>query len=170
LETIEAIYARHSSRAFTDEPVTDWQISLLLKAAQCAPVGHGEYASMELTVVTDREVLIEINERTRFKSATSPIYNAPVLIIVSAQPSPLAKNIHIASAACVAENMLVAAADMHLQSIFLWGAIERLRDCPELVERLGINPGRIPVCAVGIGHAVDNLDRHASHRIDVNYV
>ncbi|MGN0035408.1 MAG: nitroreductase family protein [Coriobacteriales bacterium] len=170
METIEAIYSRHSSRSFTDEPVTDWEISLLLKAAQCAPVGHGEYDSLQITVITDREVLVEINEKTRFSSASSPIYNVPLLILVSAKPSALARNMHIASAACVVENMLIAAADMRLQSVFLWGFVERLKNCPELVERLGIETGRLPVCGAGIGHAVDGLERKAPHRIDVSYV
>ncbi|MGI6216916.1 MAG: nitroreductase family protein [Coriobacteriales bacterium] len=160
METMDAIIARHSTRAFTDEPVTEDQLNKILAAADASPIGMKMNDNFHLTVITDKKILGEIASGGDIDPHTSevrdPIYGAPLLIIVSGREFDMAPGIEIADASCVIENILIAATDLGLENIFLWGFIHRmLPGKPQLLEALQIPEGMHPICAAAIGHGVE---------------
>ena len=53
---------RYSCRSFSEEPLTEAELSELISAANGAPVGSARYMDLHLTVVRDRAVLDKMTE------------------------------------------------------------------------------------------------------------
>lgn len=49
MNTLETICARKSIRSYTGEQITEEQLNHILKAADAAPIGMGQYENMHLT-------------------------------------------------------------------------------------------------------------------------
>lgn len=71
---LELLSRRYSVRAFSDEQLTDEELSVLLKAAQLSPTAMNRQ-SFRLCVVQSAEGLAKIDESTKCR------YNAPTVII-----------------------------------------------------------------------------------------
>ena len=50
-------------------------------------------------------------------------------------------HIEYCNAGCVIENMCLAAADLGLGSCYIWGALKKLRNRPEVVAKLNLPEG-----------------------------
>lgn len=53
MNTMETICSRKSVRTYTGEQITEEQLNTILKAANAAPVGMGQYEGVHLTVITN---------------------------------------------------------------------------------------------------------------------
>lgn len=58
---METICSRKSVRTYTGEQITEEQLNTILKAANAAPVGMGQYEGVHLTVITNTELLDRID-------------------------------------------------------------------------------------------------------------
>jgi nitroreductase len=76
METLEAIFNRRSIRDYSDVPVTDAEIEILLKSAFSAPTAVNTQP-WEFVVINEKEVLDKIREKMLFAR-----YNAPLGIVV----------------------------------------------------------------------------------------
>jgi hypothetical protein len=84
-------------------------------------------------------------------------YGAPTLIMISSNlsvkndnefsliPTSKMAGIDIASAACIADTMLVAATDVGLASIYLCAFVEGFNNEPDLIKELGLPDGFRPL-------------------------
>ena len=61
MNTMETLTSRRSIRSYTGEQISSEELSLLLKAANAAPVGMGQYNSVHLTVIQNGELLQKID-------------------------------------------------------------------------------------------------------------
>ena len=123
----EVLKARVSTRDFTDRPVPAEAIGTITEAALYAPVGMHRYDTLHLSVITDRDVL----ERIRRCAAAAagdekadPLHGAPVLIVVSSSQEGTIAGLNVS---CLVENMLLAATDLKLGSLYVHGAVNALR-------------------------------------------
>ena len=140
METMKAITKRKSTRAFDPEKkVAESKLNAILTAGCAAPVGAGDYASLHLTVIQNRETLDKISKAVQavLKVERDVLYGVPVLVLVSSSEHKF-PNVQYANVGCVMENMLLAAADLEVDSIYLWGAVNVLAQIPELQKELGI--------------------------------
>lgn len=172
METLKAIARRKSTRDFTSEQISAASLTMILKAGCAAPVGMGRYDSLHLTVIQDKE-LLEAASRTgkeRMGTDNDPLYHAPTLVIISAKPIPELPGIELANASCVAENMMLAATDAGISSVYLWGVPFALKQNTAFVERLGLPDGFQPVIAVALGYAAhpDGSEKELRVSIGVN--
>ena len=90
MELMNAILNRQACRSYEGKQIDKAALNVILQAGNAAPVGHGEYDKMHLTVVQDPQVLSVIDRGTaEFFGDLSmhPLYGAPTLIVVSAQQS-----------------------------------------------------------------------------------
>lgn len=147
-ETIDTILSRSSCLDYLDKPVSDEVIDTLVTAGRYAPTSGGRQP-WHFTVVKDKEMLDKIstlvygnflemaakikeeNEKGGVKKTpfsgydenptpASVRYNAPLIIIVSGNPSMSRNNVFDC---CLAtENMYIAAQSMGLSSLW-WGAL-----------------------------------------------
>jgi len=176
MQTLESIAKRKSTRDFDpNKSVPDEVVDTIVKAGCQAPIGGNQRDSLHLTVCRSRDILDEINQAT---AAAMKIelrdffYGAPAVIFVSAAPKQMAPSVEYANAACVIENMLIAATDAGVDNIYLWGAVQALARNPELCAKMGIPEGFKPVSAAALGYSLSGASqpRELSVSLSTNYI
>jgi len=174
METLKAIAKRKSTRAFsTEKQVGEADIKTILSAGCAAPVGAADYPSIHLTVIKDKAVLAKITKtvQTAFKMDRDTLYGAPVLILVSSS-EPKFPNIQYANVGCIMENMLLAATDIGIDNIYLWGGVTVIAKTPELLKDCGIPKGFTPISGAALGYAAESnsAEKKMAITLSVNYV
>ena len=172
METMQALLSRQSVRAYQSKQLTDEQVKTLLQAAMAAPTAMGRFNEMHLTVIQNQELLKQITLQARKVSGkvdANPLYGAPTIIMVSCMTG---RSTMAANAACMVENMSLAAADMGLGSVYLWGFIEGMLTNQGLVNALQLPDGFIPVSAIAVGYPEEELKTRdvPVNKVGVNYI
>lgn len=177
METMKTLVTRKSVRSYTDAPVTEEELNLILKAANASPVGMAKYENVHMTVIEDPGLLhaIDRNGAEFFKDPSrTPLYGAPVLIVVSTKRSGVAAqdNVPCANVAMIVHNMCLAAIDAGLGSCAIYGCTAALSQNEELTARLNLLEGFVPTGSVIIGHTEEELAEREipMDRICTNYV
>lgn len=157
METLKAIFTRQSVRNYTSEQISREDLEIVIKAACAAPVANGKFEEVHLTVLQNKELMEKITAcaaKTTGNPDLKPFYGAPTVILVSCLPG---KNLVYANAACLIENMAVAAADRGLGSVYLWGFIDSLCKDTVLLKELKLPEGFTPISAIAVGHPTTPL-------------
>lgn len=154
---LDNIATRTSIRAFTDEPVSDADIEILLRAAMAAPSAMNRQP-WEFIVLKDRDTLDALAGKLRYAKMLT---QAPLAIVVCAETRLTLRDgsevenmfwEHDASAAT--ENLLLAAHAIGLGAV--WTAASDPERAATVREALGI-PGTImPLCIVPVGHPAES--------------
>lgn len=155
MNTLEAICSRKSIRSYTGESITNEELNTILKAANASPVGMGQFESLHLTVITNKELLGKIEATTAAmfgKPDMHPLYDAPTLILVSSKkPAPMMENVAYSNAAIMVHNMALAATELGVGSCYIWGATAALSRNAEILAKLNLPEDFIPCCAIALG-------------------
>lgn len=175
MEMMKAIAVRKSTRSYKSEQISDDSLNTVLNAGCAAPVGMGSYDSVHLTVIQSSSLLDKITKATAnaFGSPNmKPFYGAPTLIVVSGKANDKAPHIEIANAACVIENMALAATDIGLGSVYLWGFLASFSKEKELLKELNLPEGFIPVSGIALGYPTEPLtkERELKQTIKINTI
>jgi nitroreductase len=156
METLKAIAKRKSTRGFADRQIPDAALETIIDAGCAAPIGMRAYDSMHITVVQDGAMIKRISDAVS-KASPRPgmdiYYGAPTVIIISAKTPPAMPGIDQANAACIAENMLLAATDQGIDNIYILGTLFAFQQDPELLKVVGIPDGFAPAASVALGYA-----------------
>lgn len=139
METLKAIAARSSVRSFTAEQIPEEKLTTILSAGCAAPVSMNQYDHMHLTVLQDPALIAQLSGAVQkiMKTPNDPLYGAPAVVLLSAKEMP-APGLDYTSAGCIAQNMMLAAADMDLGSVIVWGTAFAVNNIPALKTALGI--------------------------------
>jgi nitroreductase len=196
MDFFELLKHRRSTRKFTGESISRENMSQILLAANSAPVGSNMYKDIHLTVVQNRELLDRLSEAAvkRFEDKRKmkailgdmkpeaispavirdPFYGATAAIFISHKNQTVQPGIEFANAACVAFLVHLAATELGLGSVFIWGVLEAMREIPELDNSslLDLPDGFMPLLGVAIGYTAKDLSPRElkSERITVNYL
>jgi nitroreductase len=176
-ETIRSIYRRHSVRLFTDRPVSDEDLRVILAAANQAPSAHNQQA-WRFIVIRKERTRLELAEMVRgragdfsrasstlLRRAVRSIVSAPVIVAVAntgeltrrGSESPevyeeaggdVFRTMEIQSSAAAVENLLLAAASLGIGSVWL-GILVLLKR--EVLEFLGEPAGEL-MAVVALGY------------------
>lgn len=157
MEWNELITKRYSCREYLDGQITTAQLKAILQAGCAAPVARGKFEQLQITVVQNKELLEQIDQAAKQSygdDSFSCTRGAPTVILVSVQEeqgqiSPMM----LASAACVVENMHLAATDLGLGSVYL-GSIQAVNNSFEVLYKLKLQDGFWPVLALAVGDSV----------------
>lgn len=174
METLEAIARRKSVRDFDpDRQVPEEALETILKAACSAPVGHGEYKALHLTVVQDADMLDTIRE-TAVNCFRDPIldiyYGAPMVIIISSNHGSVPE-LDMANAGTIAQNMMLAATDLGVDSVYIWGTVLAFRSEPDLADDVDLPDGFEPIASVAFGYSKNpGNEQQTPHTIKINRV
>ena len=172
MNTMDAIKARHSTRAFTGKQISPEDLDAILFAGGQAAVGGADFKSMKIFAVQDPALLQAIDEASATRRPGShPLYGAPTLVVLASKESIL-PNIEFTNAGCVLQNMLIAATDLGIDSIYLWMPMYGINEDPELIGRLGFPEGFSCVGAVALGYAAKEFRKPKAdeQRIEVAYI
>lgn len=154
---------RKSVRKFTDQQITEKELSDILLAANSAPVGSAFFKDIHLIVVQNNDILNKLSQaqnkrfedKKRMKEilgenspvldvektikAPDPFYGAPTVIFVSHRNQKIQPGIEYSNVACITFAMHLAATYLGLGSVFLWGVLEAMRELPELDNSFLLN-------------------------------
>lgn len=159
MEFTKTLRLRRSTRAFGPEQITEEQLNTILNAAYLSPVGMGRYDCLQLRVVQDSEILAALN--ADFAAAVGsmdaqPTYGAPtVIFVLGRRDDP--EMVTGANAACIVENMILAATDLGLGSVYLMGICTELKDSAHAAALLQIPHQFRMVSALAVGTPVEPL-------------
>jgi len=159
----ETILVRESVRAYLDKPVSNDDLEKIIEAGRWAPNGGPFQISVirnaslrkkinDSTLKAMRESGIEFAKKRASLPGYQPLYQAPVLILLSA-PGELPNSPF--NTALAAENMILEATGLGLGSCFLLSPKRVLdgKHNTELDKEAGIPEGYKLQCAVIVGHA-----------------
>lgn len=178
MEYLELLQKRTSSRKFTEEPLSEEELSRIMEAGEYAPVGSNRYQDLLLTAVTDKKVLQKLAEAALIrrsntaemaaiinnvsnaaeileqKNAYDPFYHAPAVIFVSHRKQDLEPHIEWCNAASVVLAMHLAAIDAGLGSCYMWFVLDSMRRLPELdhTNLLQLPEDFEPLLGLAVGH------------------
>lgn len=152
-------------RKYTGEPPSDEQLEQVLCAAMCAPVVMADYNNVKIGVVSDPALLALIDGAGKqlFGSPKmkSPLYHAPLLIVVSARIYPGRENAMFSSCAMIVHNMALAATELGLGSVCIWASITAVAHDQRVRDMLRLPEGFFPCCALTLGQTPDTFPRRA---------
>ena len=170
---VEAILSRHSIRKFTDQPISDELLKLLLKAGYHAPSGHN-MQTWQFTVVRDREKIERLKTATQEAAKANKVhcygFNNPTTVILVSNDKRNADGCQDAS--CAAENILLAAHACGLGAAWI-NALMTLRDASpvkEVLDEYGV-PARHTVWSmIALGYPAEEPKLLAKKETVVKYV
>lgn len=162
MEMMKVISMRKSTRSYKPEQISDESLSNIINAGCAAPVGNGAYDTVHLTVIQNSNLLNRIAKTAAniFGAPdANPLYGAPTLVIVSRLPNEHFPNIEMANAACIIENMNLAATDAGIGSVYILGALCAFNADKELLKELNLPEGFVPVSGIALGYSVEPLSQ-----------
>lgn len=175
MELMKAIAMRKSTRSYKVEQISDETLNTIINAGCAAPVGHGAYDAVHLTVVQNSDLLNRITKTAANVFGTPKanlLYGAPTLVIVSGKPNDKFPNAEIANAACIIENMALAATNIGIGSVYLWGILCAFNADKELLKDLNLPEGFIPASSIALGYPTEPLtaEKELKQTIKINTV
>ena len=175
MEMIKTIAMRKSTRGYKAEQISDESLTAILNAGCAAPVGMGAYDSVHITVIQNPDLLDKITNATANAFGNpkmKPFYGAPTLVIVSGKPNEKSPNIEVANAACIIENMALAATNISIGSVYLWAFLASFSADKELLKKLNLPKGFVPVSGIALGYATEPLtkEKELKQTIEINTI
>lgn len=144
------IFTRRSVRAFTAEPVTQEQLTQLLKAAMRAPSSMNQQA-WEFVVIRDKQTMLEI---LQFHPHAVPVKQADCIIVVCANlpKRKFPTDAYILDCAAATQNILLEAVHLDLGAVWLgmYPYPERMEGMKKL---LSLPEDVVVISAVAVGHS-----------------
>ncbi len=174
MELLETLRKRQSTRLYAEGQIPDDALEQILLAGSMAPIGQRLYDTLHITVIQNKELLDEISRITaisRGKPETNPLFNAPTLIVVSSSDTR-GTSIEYANAACMLENMTLAATALGLGSIYLWGVISATNKTPSTLQKLNLPEGHKALSSLAVGIPKQPLAnmKDLTHQFSIDYI
>lgn len=155
MNTMDTICSRKTIRDFTGENITENELKTVITAANASPVGMGAFETLHLTVITNKELLCQIDKagaKMFGKEDIHPLYGAPTLILVSSKkPEPNMENVIYSNAAIMAHNMVLAATQAGIGACYIWGATMAIAKSEDILNQINLPKDFIPCCSVALG-------------------
>lgn len=144
---IEAIENRRSIRKFTEDAVSPEKVSQVLEAARLAPSWKNLQA-WEILVVTDSRKRREVAEALEGNPAQKGITQAPVLLVVCADPDMSGvmgdKEYYMADIGIIMAHIMIQAAEIGLGTVFIGlfdeNKIREILPVPEKYRIVALTP------------------------------
>ena len=149
---IDNLFARRSIRKYTGAPVSEDQITMLLKAAMAAP-SASNLRPWHFIVITDREIL---NRLADFHPHGKMLTEAAVCICVCGDPA-IDERYWVQDCAAATENILLAVTGMGLGAVWL-GVHPRPERIGPTRDILGIPENVNPLNLIAIGHPAETKE------------
>lgn len=159
MEVRDALLTRRSVRSYKPEQITKDELDYVLQAAYAAPNADSAYNDIQLSVIQSTEALNDITEIYRKAvddERADPFYGAPTLIVVSAL-IPENDPVSYSNAGCIVENMALAATDLGLGHVYIYGIFDdlRLRDNHVLDTYLSLFDGKTAISGIVLGYPTE---------------
>jgi nitroreductase len=151
MDCLDAVMTRRSIRRYTDEPVSDADIEVLLRAAMAAP-SAGNQQSWRIILVTDRDQLKRLSKATPYSGM---LESAPLGIVVCGDTrSERHPGYWVQDCSAAIQNLLVTANAIGLGGVWIgcYPVEERVENVRSICE---VPEGIVPMSMVALGHPAD---------------
>lgn len=148
---IDNLFARRSIRKYTDQPISEEQLELLLKAAMAAP-SASNLKPWHFVAVTSRPVL---NKLAEAHPHGKMLRQAGAAICVCGEPA-INERMWVQDCAASTESTLLAVTGLGLGAVWL-GIYPREERITPIREVLGIPEDIVPFSIISIGHPAEVL-------------
>ena len=154
MNTIDAIKTRISTRQFTDRAISDEAVHTILEAGMSGPTAVNA-RPWSFIVVRDQATIEKLaNAGPR---PNMPLMTATMAIVVCSDPERYFKfvpDFWIVDASIAAQNMILAAHDLGIGSVWIggWPAPDRLQTFTEFFE---LPEGVVPHSVIAFGYAAE---------------
>lgn len=190
-QALETINRRHSVRLFTDQPVSDEYLQIILNAANMAPSAHNQQSWRFIVIQGDkkRELVELVNSKAvefpksssvLLRMASRSIASAPAVVAVANtgdliehgtnlfqidrdRAHDFFRTMEIQSSAAAVQNLLLAATSLGLATVWL-GILFLIKD--EVLELLGEPKGEF-MAVIPIGYAAKESKGPEKRPLDV---
>lgn len=155
MNTIEAIQTRNSIRSFTDQMISQDQIRVLLEAAMAGPSAVNK-KPWTFLVVQNKETLEKMADANGSAAQVLKKANLGILVCTDLEQTyQEASDYWIIDGAIACQNMILAAHDMGLGSVWLgtWPQEEKVQGQKELFN---LPDTIIPHSIIAFGYPKDN--------------
>ncbi len=152
----QAMLARRSIRQYTDQPVSEAQTRRLLEAAMAAPSASNRQP-WHFIVVSDRPTL---NALAHVHPYAKMLFEAPLCIVVCGE---VENSYWVQDCAAATENILVAAVEMGLGSVWL-GVHPRSEREQDVRDLLRIPSHIAPLCLIALGYPAEEKEARTQYR------
>jgi len=163
---LEAIENRISVRKFTDQPVSDEQVRLLLNAAFNAPSACNK-RPWEFVVVRDREILERFAGKFRFQRMMTQA--ALAIVVCGDTDRAIDHDLMVNDCSAAVQNILLAAHSLGLGACWCGlrpdGVSRRTREWINAPENI------LPIAAIAVGYPDESRshpDRYEAERVHFN--
>lgn len=176
MNTMETICSRKTVRSFNGENISARELDTIITAANASPVGMGAFESMHLTVITNKDLLAEIDKAGAImfnKPEIHPLYGAPTLIMISSKaPANGMENVVFSNAAIMSHNIALAATELGVGACYIWGATMAVSKNEKILKELNLPEGFVPCCAVALGKTDSKYDMREipENKISKNFI
>ena len=173
MELTQAMNIRKSIRSYTGEMISKEQLDAILNAAYEAPIGMGKYDSIHFTIITNSDLLGEIDAcAAQFFGNPSmhPLYGAPMLIVISSNAEG---NVASANVGFILQNMALSAVEEGVGQCDIYGAVAALSQNKKLLKRLGLPEGFTPLGGLILGQTAESYSEREipeAHRFVTNEI
>ncbi|MCX6257249.1 MAG: nitroreductase family protein [Bacteroidia bacterium] len=148
------VFSRRSIRKYTDQPLTDEQIRLILDAGMCAP-SAGNQQPWHFVVVKDKLMLQKMSEVSPYADMVS---TAPLAIMVcgnlNSQKYP---DYWMIDCSAATENMLIEIASLGLGAVWI-GVYPKQERTGYLKKLFQLPDEIIPLCIVPVGYPAEHKE------------
>lgn len=163
MTVLEAIATRFSVRRYTDEPVSDEQLEILLRAGFSAPSACN-LRPWEFIVIRDRETLNWLADEGKYQKM---LYQAPLAIVVCGDNRrSLHRDLLINDCSAAVQNILLAACGIGLGGC--WLGMCDLQAAEKVRQKLDIPAEVLPAAIIAVGRPDEERaqpDRYAAERV-----
>ena len=177
MELNKILEQRKSCKDFSNDKIPADVIEKIIKAGNLSPIGMGKPENLHLTIINSKETLDKIDKSAAiiFKQPDShPLYNAPVLIVISAYDiNDRSRMTYGCTAGCIAENMILEAVDMGIGTVCMTGIIRAINKNESVFASLKLPEGFTPIFSVAFGYPSntdDTVRPSNAEKIKKNYV
>lgn len=162
MDIFEAIFTRRSIRRFTDEPVSDEDLRIILKSAMLAPSACNQQP-WHFIILRDAD---SREKASRTSPYTAMAAHAPLVIIVCGDTKDeKAKGFWIEDCSASTENLLLAARGKNIGTVWC-GVYPVMERVDYLRNALGIPEHVIPLGLICAGHPAQEFREAERFRED----
>jgi nitroreductase len=151
-DLIKTIFSRRSIRRYTEEPVSEEDIKILLEAAMAAPSASNR-KPWHYIVVTERETLSRLAEAHPY----ARMLNGARLCIAVCGDQSIAERFWVQDCSAATENLLLAVTALGLGAV--WCGVHPRQDRVKTISNiLGVEAPIIPLNLIAIGHPAEEKE------------
>jgi nitroreductase len=148
MDIFEALFTRRSIRKYLPKPVSDEDITLLLKAAMLAPSANN-CRPWHFVVVRDEATRKTLAERHPYAKMAA---GAPVVIVVCANLDEQEEGFWVQDCSAATQNLMLAARGMNLGSV--WCSLHPIEDREGIAREVLHLPANVRALSlVVVGHS-----------------